>query len=191
MVRSGRPWQFVVATAVPYLALLWLVSSLFRGSGFAVFLTGLGALIACLLAFRRGRHKALFALYLAAVLAGAVVAVFETTLRLAPRLFTGMAGNYAYSRYHHYVGGIYDRDEHMGKKFRPGVVRETYLNGYRWLHDANRLGFRGPALARADAVFLGDSMIYGQASPPTRPYPPASAPTPGMPSPTSASPAPD
>lgn len=162
MVRTRSSWGFFVGSILTYLALLWLISSLFRSAGFGVFLGGLAALAACLVAFRRGRHRALFCLYLAAILASAAIASFESILHLAPHLFTGMAGNYAYSRYHHYVGGIYDLDAHEGKVLRPGVVRETYLNGYHWRHDANAQGFRGPALAHADAVFVGDSMIYGQ-----------------------------
>jgi hypothetical protein len=36
-----------------------------------------------------------------------------------------------------------------------------YWAGHWWEHDANADGYRGPAVARADAVFLGDSMVYG------------------------------
>jgi hypothetical protein len=36
-----------------------------------------------------------------------------------------------------------------------------YWNGHWWRHETNRSGWRGPDVERADAVFLGDSMIYG------------------------------
>jgi hypothetical protein len=36
-----------------------------------------------------------------------------------------------------------------------------YWSGHRWRHETNAQGFRGRPLERADAVFLGDSMIYG------------------------------
>jgi hypothetical protein len=36
-----------------------------------------------------------------------------------------------------------------------------YWNGHWWRHDTNADGYRGPMLARADAIFLGDSMVYG------------------------------
>src|SRR5262249_30753392 len=34
-------------------------------------------------------------------------------------------------------------------------------HGHWWQHRTNAAGFRGDALEQADAVFLGDSMIYG------------------------------
>jgi hypothetical protein len=36
-----------------------------------------------------------------------------------------------------------------------------YWNGHRWTHETNGDGYRGVRLERADAVFLGDSMVYG------------------------------
>jgi hypothetical protein len=44
---------------------------------------------------------------------------------------------------------------------RPGVRRWMYWNGHWWWHEANGHGWRGPERDRAQAVFLGDSMIYG------------------------------
>jgi hypothetical protein len=43
----------------------------------------------------------------------------------------------------------------------PGVRRQMYWAGHWWEHDANADGYRGPAVPRADAAFLGDSMVYG------------------------------
>ena len=36
-----------------------------------------------------------------------------------------------------------------------------YWQGHRWHHDTNVDGYRGPRVPHPEAVFLGDSMIYG------------------------------
>ena len=40
-------------------------------------------------------------------------------------------------------------------------MRRAYWQGHWWRHSANAAGFRGALVDQADAVFLGDSMIYG------------------------------
>ena len=144
-----------------YLPPLWLVSNLFREAGGVVFLVGLGVAGVCLLALYSRWRKPLFVLLLVSFLSSATLVIVEAFVRLQPDRFTGMAGNYLYGRFHAYPGGIYERDEHMGKRIRPGQACDMYFNGYRWRHEANELGFRGPNPGRADVVFLGDSMIYG------------------------------
>jgi hypothetical protein len=43
---------------------------------------------------------------------------------------------------------------------RPNFERKMYWQGHSWTHKTNAQGFRGPEISSADAVFLGDSMIY-------------------------------
>jgi hypothetical protein len=57
--------------------------------------------------------------------------------------------------------GIYRLDPHRAAVLRPSVSRWMYWNGHWWWHETNEDGYRGPRLARADVVLLGDSMIYG------------------------------
>ena len=145
-----------------YLALVWIVASaVSRGQGFWAFFAGVLALVAALLAFRRGRRQPLYALYLSALIASVLSLAFEATLRVAPAVLSGHVANVAYTGYHWQRGGIYDLDDHLGPVLRPGVKREMYWSGHWWQHDANADGYRGPAVKRAEAVFLGDSMVYG------------------------------
>jgi hypothetical protein len=69
--------------------------------------------------------------------------------------------NFAYSGYHAYRGGIYTLDPEVGPLMRPSVSRWMYWNGHWWWHQSNAQGWRGAAQEKADAVFLGDSMVYG------------------------------
>jgi hypothetical protein len=145
-----------------YLVLSWiLASALSRGRGFLLFAAGLAALGAALFVARRGRRGPLFALFYVVLMGAVVVLAFEAILRVSPGVLSGYVADVAYSGYHWYRGGIYQLDDHMGPAMRPGVDRETYWEGRWWRHRANADGYRGPALARADVVFLGDSMIYG------------------------------
>jgi hypothetical protein len=156
--RAGPPWSSVPV----YLLLLWFVSSLARGKGLVLFAAGVVALAAALWTFRKGRRQPLYALYYLTVLAAVTVGAAEALLRLAPGVLRGRIANYVFHGYHGERDGIYVADPHLGVRLKPGVRRAMYWNGHWWRHQANALGYRGPAWADgADAVFLGDSMIYG------------------------------
>jgi hypothetical protein len=149
----------VIAT---FLLWLWIVASAAsRGSGLFVVLPGLLGLALAVAAFRRGRKRPLYALYYACFMGAILALALETTLRLAPGVLSGPVANVAYSGYHWQSGGIYELDDHMGPDMRKAARREMYWSGHWWSHRANSRGFRGPEMARADAVFLGDSMVYG------------------------------
>lgn len=147
---------------VSYLALLWVLASIAsRGQGFVFFATGLVALGVGLVAFRRGRRVVLYGTYLVVLIGATLGLVFELVLRLAPGVLSGHVANVAYTGYHWQKGGIYGLDDHLGPAMLPGVRRTTYWAGRWWWHEANADGYRGPVVARADVVFLGDSMVYG------------------------------
>ena len=152
----------MVALVLSYLALVFIVASaVSRGQGFWVFVAGALALCAVLPAFRRGRRRPLYALWLAALIAAVLGLALEALLHLAPGVLSGHVANVAYTGYHWQRGGIYELDDHAGPLMLPGVRRSMYWAGHWWEHDANTDGYRGPAVARADAAFLGDSMVYG------------------------------
>jgi hypothetical protein len=152
----------VLVVVLGYLLLLWITASAAsRGQGFWFFAAGGAALGAALVALRRGRRRPLFGLFLAALIAAVLSLALEAILRVFPGLLSGQVANVAYTGYHWQKGGIYDLDDHMGPVMRPDVRREMYWSGHRWRHDANADGYRGPAVPKADAVFLGDSMVYG------------------------------
>jgi hypothetical protein len=44
---------------------------------------------------------------------------------------------------------------------KPSYSCNAYWQGHWWRHSTNAAGYRGPLIDQADAVFLGDSMIYG------------------------------
>jgi hypothetical protein len=145
-----------------YLVLLWvLASAASRGQGFVFFAAGCVALAVGLVAFGRGRRRVLYGVYLAVLMGAGLGLAFELVLRLAPGVLSGHVADVTYTGYHWQKGGIYALDDHMGPVMLPGVHREMYWAGRRWRHDANDAGYRGPAVTRADAVFLGDSMVYG------------------------------
>jgi len=160
MAARGR--HGIAPIVVAYCGLLWIVASAAsRRNGFAWALAGLLALAFALRRHRQGRpgtlHRLCFGILLAAVTALGI----EALLRVWPGLVQGAVANKLYSRYHVYTGGMYERDRHLARRLRPDVHAMTYWNGHWWRHDTNPQGFRGPAVSRADAVFLGDSMIYG------------------------------
>lgn len=145
-----------------YLLVWWvLASAASRRHGAAVFALGLLLLAAAGAAYRRGHRRWLYRLCYASLLAAAAALLLEAALRLRPGLLGGRVANFAYSGYHPYRGGIYSFDAHLGQRMRPAVRRWMYWNGHWWWHEANALGWRGPALDGAQAAFLGDSMIYG------------------------------
>jgi hypothetical protein len=152
----------LVALAAGELVLLWiLASAASRGQGFWFFAAGTVLLGGALLAFRRGRPLFLYRLFYLSLLAAVGVLAFEGLLHLVPGVLRGHVANVAYTGYHWQAGGIYRLDPHRGPIMRPSFRRRMYWNGHWWTHESNADGYRGERLARAEAVFLGDSMIYG------------------------------
>jgi hypothetical protein len=160
-MRPAGLRSFLVVTVPVYLCLLWVASCISRPNGAFLFLGGVAALLACLFALRRGRRGPLFSLYLVMLLMAMSVLSVEGALRLFPNVLTGKTANCAYNGYHDLSGGIYRRDRFMGLAMKPNCRREIYWNGHWWLHESNAAGYRGRQVNHADAVFLGDSMIYG------------------------------
>jgi hypothetical protein len=151
----------VAALSALYVLLLWLVSSMLRGKGILVAAAGAAALAASLVTAARGRRQPLYRLFFVAALAAVGTLGLEAILWLAPGLLKGRLANQVLSGYHSERDGIYVSDPYLGRTLRPAFARSMYWNGHVWRHDANADGYRGPRLTRADAVFLGDSMIYG------------------------------
>ena len=137
------------------------MSSLLRGKG--VIVAGLAAIAfgGAIRSARGGRRSFLEHLVFVAILAASGVLLTEAVLRWVPGLLSGAVANAAFSGYHGERDGIYDFDPYTGHILRPSRARPMYWNGHTWRHEANRRGFRGPLVERADAVFLGDSVIYG------------------------------
>jgi hypothetical protein len=143
------------------LVLLWIASSLLRGKGLVIAAAGLAALAVSLVAAVRGRRDWLYRLFFFTALAAGAVLGLEAILRLAPGILKGQLANQVRSGYHSEPDGIYVPDPYLGRAIRPGFARALYWNGHVWRHEANADGYRGKRLDRADAVFLGDSMVYG------------------------------
>ena len=155
---AARAWPVALLSLVP----LWVVSSAAsRGQGFVFFAAGTVMLALALGAFARGRRDVLYRYAYLLVLAAAAALAFEGALYVRPTLLRGRLANIAYNGYHWQRGGIYELDRHRGPVLRPRVRRTMYWNGHWWRHESGDEGWRGATVARADAVFLGDSMIYG------------------------------
>jgi hypothetical protein len=148
-------------SAAGYLLLLWVGTSLARGKGLVLFAGGVLALGLALVRFARGRRSALYGLYFLALLLVLPILITELVLRTSRGLVKGRVGNYVHGGYHDEPEGIYLLDPYLGRAMRPNASRPMYWNGHWWRHDANAEGYRGPALDRAAAVFLGDSLVYG------------------------------
>jgi len=110
---------------------------------------------------RNGKVKPLFLMTLLSIMATTVIASVEAVLWINPQLLRGQLADWAYGRYHHYTGGMYQLDKHSGYRLKPNTEFTAYWAGYWWKHQTNSKGFRGPEVDQADVVFLGDSMIYG------------------------------
>jgi len=165
-----RPWAYHTVRDVPLTAallasavvLLWLLASAAsRGQGFLAFAAGAVALGLAWVAFRRGRRSVLYGFWFLLLLATVTAAAFELLLRAWPGILKGAVANVAYTGYHWQRDGIYRLDPHRGPVMRPSFRRRMYWNGHWWSHETNADGYRGERLLRADAVFLGDSMVYG------------------------------
>lgn len=148
--------------AFTYIVMLWLVSSfLSRRHGFIFIIPGLLALWFCIRAFSRGYKRLLYTLYLGMLLLTITALGTEFILYKFPGILKGEAANIVYSGYYWQRGGIYIPDDHLGNAMRPEFRRRMYWQNHIWMHQTNADGYRGPRLSQADAVFLGDSMVYG------------------------------
>lgn len=150
----------IVALLALDLALLWVASSLLRDKGLIAFAAGAAALAWAGASLCRDRRP-LLRLSLLLLLAATGVLAAESVLYVAPGIVQGRAANYAFSGYHFEKGGIFSTHPLLGVTMRPGLRRLMYWNGHWWRHETNADGYRGPRLAQAYAIFLGDSLIYG------------------------------
>jgi hypothetical protein len=157
---ASTRWFFLVSPLVCLVA-LWFVSGLLRTGGICIFAAGALMLAGCLVLARHGQRQPLFSFYLATTMSAAAIGCVECALRFVPSVLNGSVANAAYGRYHTLPGGIFDRDVHLGFAHKPNFSCEMYWNGHWWRHETNAVGYRGRAVDQADAVFLGDSMIYG------------------------------
>lgn len=148
--------------ALTYILMLWVASSfLSRRHGFVFIIPGLLALLFSIRAFLNGRRSLLYTLYLGTVLVTITALGTEFVLYNFPGILKGEAANIVYSGYYWQRGGIYIPDHHLGNAMRPDFRRRMYWQNHTWTHETNADGYRGPRLSHADAVFLGDSMVYG------------------------------
>jgi hypothetical protein len=143
------------------LGLLWVASSIAAGKGLIVFAAGLPAIAWTLAQARRSERRPFYRLFTLTLLAAATVLALEAVLQLFPAILSGRLANYTFNGYHAERGGIYRPDGRLGLAMKPGFRRRMHWNGHWWTHETNEGGYRGPRLAKADAVFLGDSMVYG------------------------------
>lgn len=148
-----------------YVPLLWVVSSLLRGKGLVVAGAGLVGLAYCARAYAHGRRAPLYRLVTCTAAIAVSACACEALLRLFPapagRVMSDPLADYALGGYHGEPGGIYRRDPWLGHAMRPSFSRAMYWNGHAWWHSTNADGYRGARLTQADAVVLGDSMVYG------------------------------
>lgn len=156
-----RDTAALALVVIVYAACVLVVSSVLRGKGVLLAAAAAVAVGFAIRSARRGRRAFLNHLVFVTVLAAAGVGLTEAVLRGAPGLLSGAMANAAFGGYHGERDGIYELDPYVGTILRPGFSRRMYWNGHTWHHETNELGFRGPHVDRADAVFLGDSMIYG------------------------------
>lgn len=157
---SARLQALVVALGG--VVLVWIVASaLSRAQGIYPFGAGIAALCLAALAHRRGHRTLVYVFLYVLVLAAGFVLAFEAVVRVKPGVLKGRLANVAYSGYHWHRGGIYRLDEERGPVLRASVRRWIHWNGHWWRHEANADGYRGPRPEKADAAFVGDSMIYG------------------------------
>lgn len=86
----------------------------------------------------------------------------EATLRLYPMILGQEFANGVLTKYTTLPGGIYYFDRRIRMNMMiPNYRTEMYYNGYTWIHETDRYGFRNPiTLERADIALLGDSNVY-------------------------------
>lgn len=160
-MTSHRDRAGLALVAIVFAASIWVVSSVMRGKGVLVAVGAVLAMAAAIRSARAGRRTFLQHLVFGALLAASGVLLLEALLRAFPSVLSGAAANAALGGYHGEGDGIYEFDPYVGSIMRARYRRPMFWNGHTWRHETNDLGFRGPSVDRADAVFLGDSMIYG------------------------------
>jgi hypothetical protein len=143
------------------LALLWVGSGIAMHKGLHVFAAGLCLLAIALARYRAGSRQLLYRACFGMLLGASSLLAIESLLRLFPGLLRGRVANYTWSGYHEERGGIYRRHPTLGREMKPHQRRAMYWNGHWWTHETNADGYRGRAVVAADAVFLGDSLVYG------------------------------
>jgi hypothetical protein len=161
MTSTTSTRLFLAISSLLCLSAVWLLTGVSQVGGSDFFLGAAVTLAVCLCAAARGWRRPLFALYLAVAMTTFVVGALEGLLCLFPSVLKGSIANAAYSRYHTMRGGMYTPDPHLGFTLKPNYACNAYWQGHWWRHTTNAAGYRGDLLERADAVFLGDSMIYG------------------------------
>lgn len=87
----------------------------------------------------------------------------ETILRLYPMMLGQQFANGILTKYSTLPEGIYYFDGRIRINMMiPNYRTEMYYNGYAWIHETDRYGFRNPTtLEGADIALLGDSNVYG------------------------------
>lgn len=160
-MRQRGVRSFLCASFPSFLACAWVLSGLSLSDGLAVFLVTLVPWFAGSILLLRGNPRPLFVVTFLGLLAASGVLLLEGVLRVSPGVLRGEVANGAYSGYHCLAGGIYQRDPHLGNRLRPDVCRRIHWNGHWWTHRTNDAGYRGDQATKVDALFLGDSMIYG------------------------------
>lgn len=88
----------------------------------------------------------------------------ELVLRWRPTILGETFATGALSRYTTKPGGIYYADRNLRMVFMiPNLTASMYTSGYVWTHHSDALGFRNEVVhVPADAILLGDSVVYGQ-----------------------------
>jgi len=150
-----------VGLGIAYLGLLWTFCSIARGKGALLFGLGVAALAWGFWKAGRGQRGQLYRAFFVVLLAAAGVIALEAILAFFPGVVSGRLANYTFGGYHGERDGIYLPHPNLGQAMRPSFRRRMFWNGHWWTHRTNEDGYRGERLLRADAVFLGDSMVYG------------------------------
>lgn len=80
-----------------------------------------------------------------------------------PELFGLRFATSMKTKYHTLESGIYEYDQDLKMNFmKPNFKTVNYWNGYSWIHETDKYGFRNSEdKDRADILLLGDSFIYG------------------------------
>jgi hypothetical protein len=92
--------------------------------------------------------------------------VVEGALRISPQILGRDFANGILTKYTTNQDGIYFLSANCQgtplNLMKPNFRTMMYYNGYRWLHETDRYGFRNPKdREEADILLLGDSFIYG------------------------------
>ena len=91
------------------------------------------------------------------------LAFAEGTLRAFPSILGYDFANSILSKYHTRAGGIYYFDPVVRMHFmEPNRTAKMYYNGYNWMHQTDKFGFRNVrTVSDAGVVLLGETFIYG------------------------------